>query len=721
MNVTEEKPATEPQPERLLADFPPVTYDQWRRLVESELKGAPFDKRMFSATYEGIALKPIYCAADTANLPLDEFPGAGSYVRGTSPAGYVAQPWAVSQEITCSSPSEFNHEARNSIAGGLNALNMVLDKATRNGRDPDWALPEEVGSGGLSIATLRDLERALEGIDLKHTVLFVRSGASGMPFATLLVALLRKHKLRPNILRACIETDPLGVLSHEGVLPQSMAGAYREMAALTRWASDHAPQVQTICVHSRAWHEAGGNAVQELAFTLATGVEYLRQMNLRELDVNIVGPRIRFAVTVGENFFIEIAKLRALRQLWSRAVSAIGGNEEAQKLTLHVRTSQWNKSVCDPHTNILRATVEALAGVLGGCDSLQVGAFDEVVRPPDDFSRRVARNTQLVLQKECNLTHVIDPAGGSWYVESLTAELAARAWTLFQEVEVLGGMEAALRAGLPQKSIDTVAAAKKQAVARRRDSIVGVSQYANPAEKPLDIPFAEAAAFHKRRAQQIVSHRTSMDDADSEVVLKKLSNIVNIRGEGLFAECLEAVSAGATLGEIVRAIRIHDHPCAPVSPVNITRAAIPFEKLRTAVDREVAAGRPRPQVFLCNMGSLKEHKARADFSRGFFAAGGYEVISPKGFPNAEAAVKAFAESGAHIAVICSIDENYPTLVPLLVQGIRAAQAGATIALAGYPLEQVETYRKAGVDEFVHIRADVAVVLASFHHRLGIEL
>jgi methylmalonyl-CoA mutase len=282
-------------------------------------------------------------------------------------------------------------------------------------------------------------------------------------------------------------------------------------------------------------------------------------------------------------------------------------------------------------------------------------------------------------------------------------------------------MEAALRAGFPQKSIDTVAAAKKQAVARRRDSIVGVSQYANPAEKPLDIPFTEAAAFHKRRAQQVVSHRTSMDDADSEVVLKRLSNIVSIRGEGLFAECLEAASAGATLGEIVRAIRIHDHPCAPVSPVNITRAAIPFERLRAAVDREVAAGRPRPQVFLCNMGSLKEHKGRADFSRGFFAAGGYEVISPKGFPNPEAAVKAFVESGAAIAVLCSTDENYPALVSPLVQGLRAAKAGAFIALAGYPLEQVETCRKAGVDEFVHIRADAAAVLASFHARLGIEL
>src|ERR1700722_4874528 len=443
MNSNETKPVAD----LLLADFPPVGYGDWHRLVETELKGAPFEKRMFITTYEGITLKPIYRPEDIANLPhLHSFPGFAPFVRGTTAGGYASQPWAIPQEITCSSPAEFNHEARNSLAGGLNALNMVLDKATRNGRDPDWAIPDEVGSGGLSIATLRDLEQALAGIDLRKTILFVRSGASGMPFAVLLMALMRKRKQQPSALRGCIEMDPLGVLSHEGSLPQSTEAAYREMAALTRWAADHAHRVQTICVHSRAWHEAGGNAVQELAFTLATGIEYLREMQWRGLEVNTVAPRIRFAVTVGQNLFLEIAKLRALRMLWLRAVAVLGGNEDAQKLSLHVRTSQWNKSILDPYNNILRATVEALAGALGGCDSMQVGAFDEVVRPPDDFSRRIARNTQLILQKECNLTRVIDPAGGSWFAEVMTTELADRAWPLFQEVEKIGGMEAALRA-----------------------------------------------------------------------------------------------------------------------------------------------------------------------------------------------------------------------------------------------------------------------------------
>jgi methylmalonyl-CoA mutase len=530
---------------------------------------------MLTPTPEGITLRPLYVKADVADLPhVNSFPGFAPFVRGACAAGKL---WDVSQEITCSSAAEFNHQARNSLASGLNALNMVLDKATRNGNDPDWATPGEVGSGGLSIATLPDLERALEGIDLKKTSLFVRSGASGMPFTALLVALMNRRKQPPSHLRGCIEMDPLGVLSHEGALPQSLEGAYQEMELLTRWAADHAPSLQTICVHSRCWHEAGASAVQELAFTLATAVEYLRELHKRDLDVNIVAPRVRFAITVGTNFFLEIAKLRAVRMLWARAVATLGGNEDAQRLTLHVRTSLWNKTTRDPHNNILRATVEAFAGALGGCDSMQVGAFDEVVRPPDDLSRRLARNSQLILQKECHLSHVIDPAGGSWFVESITSELGHRAWALFQEVEKLGGMAAALNAESPQKAVAATAAEKIKAVQDGRAIIVGVNKYANPKETPLSAVASDSALFYKRRAEQVGSYRTSLEDADNEVALKGLSNIINTRDVGLFTTCVEAVTAGATLGEIVRAIRIHDRPSAAITPVCLTRAAAASE------------------------------------------------------------------------------------------------------------------------------------------------
>ncbi len=701
---------------KLLAEFPAVSYEAWRKLVESELKGAPFDKKMYTATYEGITLKPLYQRGDVAAWPhLNSLPGFAPFVRGTTASGFVKEPWAVSQEIACASPTEFNQAARNSITRGLNALNMVLDRATRDGHDPDWAQPEDVGCGGLSIATLSDLDRALEGVDLEKTSLFVRSGASALPFAALLIALARKRKKTSAQLRGCIEADPLGVLAHEGRLPQSLASAYREMAALTRWAATQAPQLQTVCVHSRAWHESGGSAVQELAFTLATGVDYLRQLNELGLEVNVAAPRIRFAVTVGVNFFMEIAKLRALRMLWARAVAAAGGNEAAQKISLHVRTAQWNQTVVDPYNNLLRSTVEAFAGVLGGCDSMQVATFDAAIRPADDFSQRIARNTQLVLQKECSLDHVVDPAGGSWYVESLTGELATRAWTLFQEVEKQGGMEAALRAGFPQKTVAATAAERLKAVSRRRDSIVGVNQYANPKEKPLEVPVVDAKAFHKRRVQQIASHRTSLEDAENQVVLDRLAEVIGPKIADGFEACVAAAAAGATLGELTRAVRIVDSPCVPITPVCLTRASAQFERLRAAMNRQPAPAK----VFLCNMGSLKEHKARADFSRGFFSVGGFEVQSPAGFKTPEDAVAAFIKSKATVAVICSTDDNYPVLVPALTAGIRAQKPDAIIVLAGYPTEQIEAHKKSGVNEFIHIRADALEVLTKIQNQLGI--
>jgi methylmalonyl-CoA mutase len=456
-----------------------------------------------------------------------------------------------------------------------------------------------------------------------------------------------------------------------------------------------------------------------LAFSLATAVEYLRQMAKRGLPVDVVAPRTRFAITVGVKFFTEISKLRAMRMLWSRAVAAAGGDEKSQKLSLHVRTSRWNKTVYDPYNNMLRTTIEAFAGVLGGCDSMQVGAFDEILRQPDDFSQRIARNTQLILQKECNLTQVTDPAGGSWYVEVLTAELANRAWALFQEIEKLGGMEAALRAGFPQKQVADMAAQKLKAVRGRRDSIVGVNQYANVTEKPLEIPVVDNTAFHKRRVQQITSHRTSLEDDENEAVLSILAKIVILKDVEMFEACVEAVSKGATIGEVTRAIRINDSPSAPITPVHMTRAAEPVEKLRIAMDKFLAKGNERPAAFLCNMGSLKEYKARADFSRGFISVGGFKVVSPNGFKTPEDAVAGFVKSGAKIAVICSVDDNYPALVPALTQGIRAAKPDAIIVLAGYPQEHIEAFKKAGVDEFIHIKADVCETLNKFHAKLGI--
>lgn len=718
-DLTESSPAS-PAGVPLLAEFKPVSWDDWKALVDAELKGAPFEKKMFSPTYEGIVLRPLYTRAEGSRpVGAVSWPGFPPYTRGSRASGYRGRAWEVSQEIRAASPAEFNDAARSSLQRGLTALNIVLDQATRRGADPDSASAAEVGAGGLSLATLADLDRALDGIDLAAVPLFIRSGASGMPVAALLAALARRRGVALTAVQGCIEVDPLGVLAHEGRLPQSLAGAYREMAAVTAWAAEAAPRLQTLCVHSRSWHEAGGNAVQELALSMATALAYLRAMEAAGLGVDVTAPRLRFAFTVGTQFFMEIAKLRAARMLWSRLVGVLGGSAEAQRASLHVRTSLFNKTTYDPHNNLLRTTVEAFAAVLGGCDSLQVGPFDEVLRVPGEFSQRVARNQQLILRDECALTQVIDPAGGGWLVESLTEDLARKAWAVFQEIEKLGGMAAALRAGWPQREVAKVAEERLRNVSRRRDSIVGTNVYANLAETPLDVPDADPTAYHARRVREVAAARTTPENAQNEAVLESLARLVGRSGVGLFEGSVEAVAAGATLGEITRAIRIEDRPDDPVTPAGLTRAASGFERLRRAVEARAAVAGRRPMIFLANLGPLKQHKARADFSRGFFETAGFAVVSPPGFRSVADAAGAAMAAAADAVCLCSTDETYPELVPSLLAELRARAAEVPVILAGFPADQVAAHREAGVFEFIHLRADALEVLTRVAAKLGI--
>lgn len=670
--------------ERLLGDFPVPTYEDWRALVESELKGAPFEKRMCTETYEGIRLQPLYGARDIAALPhVPSYPGCTPFVRGTNAAGYLRQPWLVVQAITAATPAEFNRQVQLALQHGVQALAVDLDPA---------------GPGAAMFSTLAELDAALAGIDLAQVPLYLRSGPAALPFAALLAALAEKRNVPREQLRACCADDPLSGLASNGCLVRPLGEAYDHMAALTHWAVQGAPGLCTVSVQSQPWHEAGGSAVQELAFSLATALEYLRALDGRGLNVEQAAPHLRFDVTVGEQFFMEIAKLRALRLLWSRLVGSLGGSERAQAGALHVRTSRWNKTAVDPYNNLLRATVESFAAITGGCASLEVGPFDEVFRAPDEFSERLARNTQLILQRECQLTRVIDPAGGSWYVESLTAALAQEAWTLFQEVEQRGGMLAALEQGFPQQQIATTSAQKLANVARRRDLIVGVNQYANPLEQPLATRAAGAASR----------------PAPVSGIVHPVPALAGLPAQRLFAACV-AAATGSSRQEIAAALRTPSEATRAVTPVRPTRAAAGFEALRAAMHRQSAP----VSVFLCQMGAPKEYKARADYAAACFAAGGYQIQAPAAYATPEAAAAALAATDAPIAVLCSLDANYPALVPPLVAALRARRPGLLVVLAGYPAEQVEAHRKAGVDEFIHLRADTLAVLTKIHAHLGL--
>ncbi len=582
-------------PEHLLADFPPASYEEWRKAAEKLIKGAPFDKKLVTTTAEGIATQPIYRREDVAELPhADSLPGQAPYLRGRLAAGYLEQGWRVSQELPCATPTAFNTAARAAVEAGQTELN----------------------ASELSLASAADVAAALKDLPLEKVSLNFQAGANALPLVRLLAAHAKERGLAPEALRGCVASDPLAMLARDGALPSALEETYGQMKALLEFGQRETPSLELIGVNTAPYHDGGCNAVEELAFALATGAEYLRALISRGLSVDAVAPRIRFSFSVGSDFFMELAKLRAARLAWAQVVAAFGGSPEAQAMRIHARTARWNKTLIDPHTNILRATTEAFSAVLGGCDSLHVGAFDEVAGGNDPIASRLARNTQLVLAEECETRRVLDPAGGSYYIEWLTDTLATRAWMVFQELERQGGMAAALIAGIPQRLTETTARARLTAVGQRKSTVIGVNNYPNPKE-------------------------------------------VSLRP----APAKRAPSTGAVT-------------CAPVPP---RRWSEPYEALRAACEAYRAREGHAPTIFQANIGESRLYRARADWTSNFFRVGGLEVIADKDFATPEAAAEAARASGAKVAVITTTDETYATAVPALAPLLRQAGITVLVA------------------------------------------
>lgn len=704
----------------LRADFPPHTYEDWRSAAEALLKGAPFEKALVTKTYEGIEWQPIYRKEDTANLPQNSsLPGSGLFVRGSRASGSTVNAWEISQELPIGTPEEFNSVALNALARGQTELNILLDLATRSGQDPDTASPGLVGACGLSLAHLGDLDRALRDIDISKTSLYFRAGSSGLPVAALLFSLARMRGTNPADLKGCIEMDPLASLVGKGKISVSLECAFREMALLTGYAAEHAPKLQTIGIQGHPYHDGGATAVQELAYVLATAMEYFRRLDGHGVALDTAAPRVRAALSVGSNFFMEIAKIRATRWLWSRMIEALGGNEISRSVYIHARTSLWNKSILDPHTNMLRGAAEAFAAVVGGSDSLHVGAYDEVVRVPDELSSRVARNTQIILAEECGLNRVIDPAGGSYFVEWLTNEIASKAWALFQEIEANGGMLKALESGTIQAEVSKVASAKASNLAKRRDSLVGVNVYPNGTEKPLVPRPVDYAALHKTRARQIESYRTSGGMALHSNVMAKLADLLEAPAEYVLPRAIEALVAGASLGEVGRTIRFRDISKAEITRIPQTRLAQPYEKLRRAVWSWKERTGTSPKILQANYGPSRAYRVRADWTTAFFQTGGFDVLADKEFASAAEIVSALQKSGAGIVIITSSDENYTTAVPEVAKAIKAAQPSTYVIVAGAPGDHEAAWRDAGVDDFVNVRVGNYELNEKLLKRIGV--
>jgi methylmalonyl-CoA mutase len=689
--------------ERLLAEFQAPSMDDWKEEVVRLLKGAPFEKKMLTATYEGITLQPMYTAEDTKGLPfLGTSPGEWPFLRGTEALGKRPGGWLVAQELPFADPRDFNEALRHDLERGQNAATILLDAAGHCGLDADQAEARMVGRGGTSISAFADAAAALEGV-APGTPILVIGGAGSIPAAALVAAALKAKGADLSGLDLTLGSDPLGILAANGQLPMSIDEAFDATASLTNWAIRCAPKAKTLAACGFPYFEAGGNAVQQLAFTLSSALAALRAMEARGIGVEDAASRITFRLSVGGHFFMEIAKLRAMRVLWAQMARACGASDEAAKICLHARAGRLNKTLFDSHANILRGTTEAFAAIAGGIDALHVCPYDEALGgQPSALGRRVARNTQIILREESRLDHVVDLAGGSWAVETLTHQLMTAAWRLFQEVEAMGGLQKALEAGFVQRSILEVAKARRRAVSTRTDVIIGTNQYPNPPEKA---PEAAVTAVIDHAALQAKFGAAAAAARRGQAASKDFASLVDSAPK-------------STLGEISAALGRSGG--AVVEPLAAFRLSSGFEALRISILKERKGG---SDVFLANLGPVGAYMPRLDFTRGFFQVGGLAVEDKRWFKTPEEAAGAAIKSGAPIIVAVGLDDTYVEQALALARALKSdpASKGRTLLLAGLPKDHADAFREAGVDDFIHARSDVLAVLSGLAKGMGVTV
>jgi len=693
-------------------DFNIPSYAEWRKEAERLLKGAPFEKIMLTKTYEDINLEPIYTESEHKEQVIKGVPGKAPFTRGLS----HKSTWQISQDIQVSSLKEFNKILRYDLECGQNAIRLHLDQASMQGQDSDLADQNMVFKNGLPVSTIEDLDTIFKNIILADWPVYIKSGSAGISSAAFLIAYCKKHDIRFDTLNVAIETDPLFEWSKFGALNTTLVETFDEIALLTNWAVKNAPLMKTVNVDVSEYHNCGASASQELAILLATTLEYFRELDSRGITPEELVSHLSLNIGLGSQFFIEIAKIRALRIVWNRLLESLGVEENFRKTALHGKTSTWNKTVFDPHNNILRITTEAFAGVLGGCDSIHVGPFDEIYKQPDEFSRRVARNIQLILRDECHTDRIIDPAGGSWYLESLTRQLAEKAWEQFQEYEKAGGMIAILKNGIVQEQLVEMQNVRRTHFSGRRNKLIGVNVYPRQGESPQPQKSTDQEKKFKKRAELLQEFRTSGDINKHLEPLSKLTQLLESSSDQKMDAIIDAACSSATIGEINSTLRsgMRDTEVT-IDPLQTGRLSESLEKLRISV----IASEIQPVIFLANMGPLSQHKVRADFASSFFATAGYSTISGPGFDSIDSAVDEAQKAGADVVIICSTDAAYPNIVPELTGKLKQKLSNCLVYLAGYPKEYIEEFEKAGIDEFIHIRSRIYETLRTLSEKLGV--
>ncbi len=678
---------------------------KWRALAEKELRGRPLEDLNWK-TAEGITVKPVYTAEDTEGLAhMGGMPGVGPYTRGPRATMYTGRPWTIRQYAGFSTAEESNAFYRKALAAGQQGVSVAFDLATHRGYDSDHPRVEgDVGKAGVAIDSVEDMKILFDGIPLdKVSVSMTMNGAVIPILASFIVTGEEQGHSRAQ-LSGTIQNDILKEFMVRNTYVYPPEPSMRIIADIIEYTSAEMPRFNSISISGYHMQEAGANLVQELAFTLADGREYVKAAIERGMDVDVFAGRLSFFFAIGMNFFMEAAKLRAARFLWHRIMSEFEPKKPGSlMLRTHCQTSGVSLQEQDPYNNVVRTAYEAMSAVLGGTQSLHTNAFDEAIALPTDFSARIARNTQLILQNETGVTNVVDPLAGSYYVEKLTSDLADEAWKLIEEIDELGGMTKAVASGMPKLRIEEAAARRQAAVDKGEDVIVGVNKFRLEQEDEIDILDVDNVAVRNNQVKRLSGIKSSRDQAACDAALSMLEAAANTGKGNLLELAVEAARARATVGEISMAMEkaFGRHRAEVKTLSGVYGAAYEGDEGFARIQRDIEdfaeeEGR-RPRMLVVKMGQ-DGHDRGAKVIATAFADIGFDVDVGPLFQTPEEAAQDAIDNDVHIVGISSQAAGHKTLAPKLIEALRAQGAGEIIVICGgvIPKQDYAFLKEAGV-------------------------
>jgi methylmalonyl-CoA mutase len=688
-----------------MAEFPEKTLADWRALAAKDLGGKDAESLTW-ATLEGVAVKPLYTAADLEGIEaVGTLPGFPPFLRGPRATMYANRPWTIRQYAGFSTAEASNKFYRENLKAGQMGLSVAFDLATHRGYDSDHPrVTGDVGKAGVAIDSVEDMKILFDGIPLdKMSVSMTMNGAVLPVLAGFIVAGEEQGVPREK-LSGTIQNDILKEFMVRNTYIYPPAPSMRIVADIIEYTAKNMPRFNSISISGYHMQEAGATAVQELAFTLADGLDYVRAALSKGLAVDDFAPRLSFFFCIGMNFFMEVAKLRAARLLWARLMAQFHPKNPASlALRTHCQTSGVSLTEQDPYNNIIRTTIEALAAVLGGTQSLHTNSFDEALALPTPFSARIARNTQLVIAEETGIPHVVDPLGGSYYVESLTHSVAAAAWELIEEVEGLGGMTKAVESGMPKLRIEESAARRQARTDRGDEVIVGVNKYRATDAQPVDILDIDNEEVRRQQVARLASVRKNRDQATVDATLRVLTEVARSGKGNLLEAAVDAMRARATVGEVSDALEaiFTRHRATNRSVSGVYGALYEGDEGYRRIQREVEAfaqaeGR-RPRMLVVKLGQ-DGHDRGAKVIATAFADIGFDVDVGPLFQTPEEAARQAIENDVHVIGVSSQAAGHRTLVPQLIAALTAEGAGDILVVCGgvIPPQDYAFLQQAGV-------------------------